>query len=172
MGRVPLTCLRKSRFTLVSSAPSWRAAFSEVPAVNPPAHRRDAPPGSAGVPPASSPLGCRSDSLRWCSRPPCPREPHRPGRSRALAPSPVDSGGGDGHGCARYCAGGTPALPGGSHPLTSSHQSGKECRLSTRVTCGVFVPIVAILNGSATSRGAGPATLAGSAQPVSPGADG
>ncbi len=72
------------------------------------------PPGSAGVPPASSPLGCRSVSLRCGSQPPCRREPHGPGRSRALAALPVDPGGGDGRGCARYRAGGTPALPGAS----------------------------------------------------------
>ena len=34
------------------------------------------PPGSAGVPPASSALGCRSVSLRWSTRPLCRREPH------------------------------------------------------------------------------------------------
>ena len=84
------------------------------------------PPGSAGVPPACCPLGCRSVSLRCCSRPPCRREPHGPGRSRGRAPLPVDSGGGDGRGCARYCAGGTPALPGGLIPMTGSHQRDKS----------------------------------------------
>ena len=59
------------------------------------------------------------------SRPPCRREPHGPGRSRGRAPLPVDSGGGDGRGCARLGAGGTPALPGGLHPMTSSHQGQK-----------------------------------------------
>ena len=48
------------------------------------------PPGSAGVPPACCPFGCRSVSLRCCSRPPCRREPHGPGRSRGRAPLPVD----------------------------------------------------------------------------------
>ena len=33
---------------------------------------------------------------------------------RSPAPLPVDPSGGDGRGCARHCAGGTPALPGGS----------------------------------------------------------
>ena len=56
----------------------------------------DDTPGSAGVPPACCPFGCRSVSLRCCSRPPCRREPHGPGRSRGRAPLPVDSGGGDG----------------------------------------------------------------------------
>ena len=99
-----------------------RPAFREVARRIPPPHHRDDTPGSAGVPPACCPLGCRSVSLRCCSRPPCQREPHGPGRSRALAPLPVDSGGGDGRSCGRICAGGTPALPGGFHPMRSSHQ--------------------------------------------------
>ena len=95
------------------------------------------PPGSAGVPPACCPFGCRSVSLRCCSRPPCRREPHRPGRSRGRAPLPVDSGGGDGRSCGRICAGGTPALPGGLPPMTGSHQRDKSAeafwrRLSLR----------------------------------------
>ena len=84
------------------------------------------PPGSAGVPPACCPFGCRSVSLRCCSRPPCRREPHGPGRSRGRAPLPVDSGGGDGRSCGRICAGGTPALPGGLPPMTWSHQRDKS----------------------------------------------
>ena len=52
----------------------------------------------------------------------CRRERHGLGRSRVLAPLPVEPGGGDGRGCAKTCAGGTPALPGGLHPMTSSHQ--------------------------------------------------
>ena len=84
------------------------------------------PPGSAGVPPACCPFGCRSVSLRCCSRPPCRREPHGPGRSRGRAPLPVDSGGGDGRSCERICAGGTPALPGGLPPMTWSHQRDKS----------------------------------------------
>ena len=39
-----------------------------------------------------------------------------------MAPLPVDSVWGDGRGCARLGAGGTPALPGSHHPMTSSHQ--------------------------------------------------
>ena len=105
------------------SFPKGTGRLSEKsPAGYPPPHHRDAPPGSAGVPPACCPLGCRSVSLRCCSRPPCRREPHGLGRSRGRAPLPVDSGGGDGRSCGRICAGGTPALPGGSHPMTSSHQ--------------------------------------------------
>ena len=55
-----------------------------------------------------------------------------------MAPFPVDPSEGDGRGCARHCAGGTPALPGsrhcaggtpalpGSHhPMTPSHQEHK-----------------------------------------------
>ena len=79
-------------------------------------------PGSAGVPPASCPFGRRCASVRCCRQPPCGREPHRPGRRRAMAPFPVDSSGGDVPGCARLGAGGTPALPGSHHPMTSSHQ--------------------------------------------------
>ena len=64
-----------------------------------------------------------------------------------MVPFPVDPSGGDGRGCARLGAGGTPALPGSSHPMTSSHQghqiaeafwrplSLKEGRLSS----GLFV---------------------------------
>ena len=84
------------------------------------------PPGSAGVPPACCPFGCRSVSLRCCSRPPCRREPHGPGRSRGRAPLPVDSGEGGGRSCGRICAGGTPALPGGLPPMTGSHQRDKS----------------------------------------------
>ena len=83
------------------------------------------PPGSAGVPPACYPLGCRSVSLRCCSRPSCRWKSHGPGRSRGRAPLPVDSGGGDGRSCGRICAGGTPALPGGLPPMTGSHQRDK-----------------------------------------------
>ena len=39
-----------------------------------------------------------------------------------MAPFPVDPSGGDGPGCAKLGAGGTPALPGSLHPMTSSHQ--------------------------------------------------
>ena len=80
----------------------------------------EAPPGSAGVPPACYPVACRSVSLPCGARPPCRRERHGLDRSRVLAPLPVDPGGGDGRGCAETCAGGTPAFPGGLHPVTSS----------------------------------------------------
>ena len=103
-----------------------RPAFREVARRIPPPHHRDDTPGSAGVPPACCPFGCRSVSLRCCSRPPCRREPHGPGRSRGRAPLPVDSGGGDGRSCGRICAGGTPALPGGLPPMTGSHQRDKS----------------------------------------------
>ena len=96
------------------------------PPDTPPPHHRDDTPGSAGVPPACCPVGCRSVSLRCCSRPPCRREPHGPGRSRGRAPLPVDSGEGDGRSCERICAGGTPALPGGLPPMTGSHQRDKS----------------------------------------------
>ena len=109
------------------SFPKGTGRLSEKsPAGYPPPHHRDDPPGSAGVPPACCPFGCRSVSLRCCSRPPCRREPHGPGRSRGRAPLPVDSGGGDGRSCGRICAGGTPALPGGLPPMTGSHQRDKS----------------------------------------------
>ena len=109
------------------SFPKGTGRLSEKsPAGYPPPHHRDDTPGSAGVPPACCPLGCRSVSLRCCSRPPCRREPHGPGRSRGRAPLPVDSGGGDGRSCGRICAGGTPALPGGLPPMTGSHQRDKS----------------------------------------------
>ena len=109
------------------SFPKGTGRLSEKsPAGYPPPHHRDAPPGSAGVPPACCPFGCRSVSLRCCSRPPCRREPQGPGRSRGRAPLPVDSGGGDRRGCGRLCAGGTPALPGGLPPMTGSHQRDKS----------------------------------------------
>ena len=102
------------------SFPKGTGRLSEKsPAGYPPPHHRDDTPGSAGVPPACCPFGCRSVSLRCCSRPRCRREPHGPGRSRGRAPLPVDSGGGDGRSCERICAGGTPALPGGHAPITS-----------------------------------------------------
>ena len=109
------------------SLPKGTGRLSEKsPAGYPPPHHRDDTPGSAGVPPACCPFGCRSVSLRCCSRPPCRREPHGPGRSGGRAPLPVDSGGGDGRSCGRICAGGTPALPGGLPPMTGSHQRDKS----------------------------------------------
>ena len=116
-----------------------RPAFREVARRIPPPHHRDDTPGSAGVPPACCPFGCRSVSLRCCSRPPCRREPHGPGRSRPLEPLPVDPGGGDGRGCARICAGGTPALPGGAHPMTLSRQ-GRSVRLCVHSWFAFMLP--------------------------------
>ena len=103
--------------------PAFREVARRIPSTSP---SRRPPPGSAGVPPACCPFGCRSVSLRCCSRPPCRREPHGPGRSRGRAPLPVDCGGGDGRSCGRICAGGTPALPGGLPPMTGSHQRDKS----------------------------------------------
>ena len=118
------------------SFPKGTGRLSEKsPAGYPPPHHRDDTPGSAGVPPACCPFGRRSVSLRCCSRPPCQREPHGPGRSRGRAPLPVDSGGGDGRSCGRICAGGTPALPGGLPPMTGSHQRDKSDR-------SMLVPLV------------------------------
>ncbi len=78
------------------------------------------PPGSAGVPPACTPVRFRSVSLPCGTRPPCRRVRHGLGRSRVPAPLPVGPGGGDEPGCGKTCAGGTPALPGGLRSLTSS----------------------------------------------------
>ena len=112
------------------SFPKGTGRLSEKsPAGYPPPHHRDDTPGSAGVPPACCPFGCRSVSLRCCSRPPCRLgEPHGPGRSRGRAPLPVDSGGGNGRSCGRICAGGTPALPGGLPPMTAVTPTGQKCR--------------------------------------------
>ena len=85
------------------------------------------PPGSAGVPTACCPFGCRSVSLRCCSRPPCRREPHGPGRSRGRAPLPVDSGGGDGLKLREDLCGRDARAPGvGFPPMTGSHQRDKS----------------------------------------------
>ena len=73
--------------------PAFREVARRIPPTSPSGRH---PPGSAGVPPACCPFGCRSVSLRCCSRPPCRGEPQGPGRSRGRAPLPVDSGGGDG----------------------------------------------------------------------------
>ena len=73
-------------------------------------------PGSAGVPPASfSFWGSLSISatLRAATT---LQKPQRPSRRRTKAPLPVDPSVGVGRGCARLCAGGTPALPGSLHP--------------------------------------------------------
>ena len=64
-----------------------------------------------------------------------------------MALFPVDPSGGDGRGCAKLGAGGTPALPGSLHPITSSHQGHKIaealwCRLSLKqvhLSSGLFV---------------------------------
>ena len=64
-----------------------------------------------------------------------------------MAPFPVDPSGGDGPGCARLGAGGTPALPGSRHPMTSSPQGHKIaevfwCRLPLKevhLSSGLFV---------------------------------
>ena len=103
------------------SFPKGTGRLSEKsPAGYPPPHHRDDTPGSAGVPPACCPFGCRLVSLRCCSRPPC--------RSRGRAPLPVDSGGGDGRSCGRICAGGTPALPGGASSHDRVTPTGQKCR--------------------------------------------
>ena len=64
-----------------------------------------------------------------------------------MAPFPVDPSGGDGRGCAKLGAGGTPALPGSHHPMTLSHQGHKIAeafwwRLSLKkvyLSSGLFV---------------------------------
>ena len=50
----------------------------------------EAPPGSAGVPPACASVAFRSVSLRCGTRPRCRRVRHGLGRSRVLAPMPVE----------------------------------------------------------------------------------
>ena len=134
------------------SFPKGTGRLSEKsPAGYPPPHHRDDTPGSAGVPPACCPFGCRSVSLRCCSRPPCRREPHGPGRSGGRAPLPVDSGGGDGRSCGRICAGGTPALPGGASSHDRVTPTGQKCR-------SILAPVV--VEG-------GPSVLVTETKPVS-----
>ena len=79
-------------------------------------------PGSAGVPPAYlflwPPLSFSAmlqAATLWAGT-----AAARPKESHGAVP--VDPSGGDGRGCARLGAGGTPALPGSRHPMTSSHQ--------------------------------------------------
>ena len=66
-----------------------------------------------------SPLGGRPASVRFCRQRPCRRAPHQPSGRGAMAPFPVDRSRRDKRSCARPCAGGTPALPGSRHPMTS-----------------------------------------------------
>ena len=87
--------------------------------------------------------------MRCCRQLPCRRELQRPGRRRAMATCRVVPSGGDGRGCDRLGAGGTPALPGSHHPMTSSpqgHQIAEAswCRLSfmeVHLSSGLFVSI-------------------------------
>ena len=77
--------------------------------------RREGTPRERGRPARILTLWPQLRFLRCCRQPPRRREPHRPSRSRAMAPYPGDPGGESGRGCAGLCAGGTPALPGNSH---------------------------------------------------------
>ena len=70
--------------------------------------RSGGPPGSAGVPPACTPVAFRSVSLRFGPRPPCRRERHGSGPGRALVRLPVESVGEEGPGCAENTAEETP----------------------------------------------------------------
>ncbi len=79
------------------------------------------PPGARASRPHAVPSVAAQFSCDVAARSSCRREPHGPGRRRALAPLPVDPGGGDGRGCGKNCAGGTPALPGGLYSMTSSN---------------------------------------------------
>ena len=109
------------------------------------------PPGSAGVPPACCPLGCRSVSLRCCSRPPCRREPHGPGRSRALAPLPVEPGGGDGRRLCQDLCGRDARAPGWASSHDRVTPTGQKCR-------SILAPVV--VEG-------GPSVLVPETKPVS-----
>ena len=60
--------------------PAFREVARRIPSTSPSGRH---PPGSAGVPPACCPFGCRSVSLRCCSRPPCRREPQGPAEAEA-----------------------------------------------------------------------------------------
>ena len=120
-GSFPKGARRLSEKSVGAHPPPHQPSPGGSASATPPQGGSDCP-GSAGVPPASCPFGRRRASVRCCRQPPCRREPHRPGRRRAMAPFPVDASGGDVPGCARLGAGGTPALPGSRHPMTSSPQ--------------------------------------------------
>ena len=92
-----------------------RSTFGEFARRIPPnAPSGQHPPGARASRPHAVPWIAAQFSCDVAARPSCRREPHGPGRRRALAPLPVDPGGGDGRGCGKNCAGGTPALPGGA----------------------------------------------------------
>ena len=99
-----------------------RSTFGEFARRIPPnAPSGQHPPGARASRPHAVPWIAAQFSCDVAARPSCRREPHGPGRSRGRAPLPVDSGGGDGRGCGKNCAGGTPALPGGLYSMTSSN---------------------------------------------------
>ena len=66
----------------------------------------------------------------------------RPKESRGAIP--VDPSGGDGRGCARLGAGGTPALSGSRHPMTSSHQGHQ---IAEAFWCGLWLKQVHLSSG-------------------------
>ena len=74
-------------------------------------------PGSAGVPPASLFLmGVAEHQRDFAGSHHVGREPQRPGPKEKPRRRWVDPSTGEGRGCARPCAGGTPALPGSLRP--------------------------------------------------------
>ena len=146
------------------SFPKGARGFSEkLPARHPPPHRRDGIAWERGRParilflitrergrPARilflwPPLSFRAmlqAATLWAGT-----ASARPKESHGAVP--VDPSGGDGRGCARLGAGGTPALPGGHHPMTSSHQGHKIAEAFWRrlwlkevhLSSGLFVSI-------------------------------
>ena len=99
-----------------ASAIAWRLGFCDSPSrggVIALGARASRP---HPFPLAAAELQCNASGSHPVGEPPCGREPHRPGRRKAMASFPVDPSGGDGRGCGRLCAGGTPALPGSRHP--------------------------------------------------------
>ena len=116
-----------------------RSAFREVARQTCP-HRtiRRTPPGARASRPHTVPwLPLSFPAMRQPAT--LPAGTAWPGQSRALEPLPVDPGGGDGRGCARICAGGTPALPGGPHPVTLSRQ-GRSVRLCVHSWFAFMLP--------------------------------
>ena len=107
-----------------------RPAFREVARRIPPTSPSGRHPRERGRPARMLSLWPSLSFSAMLQAPPCGREQYRPGRRRAMAPFPVDPSGGDGPGCAKLGAGGTPALPGRLPPMTSSHQRAQnaECR--------------------------------------------
>ena len=105
------------------SFPKGAGRLSEKsPARHPPPHRRDGIAWERGRPARILSLWPRLSfsAMLQAATLSAGTASARPKESHGAVP--VDPSGGDGRGCARLGAGGTPALPGSRHPMTSSQQ--------------------------------------------------